>query len=48
MGVKDHADRLNKAVATENWKEMKEAAHLIKGSSGYIGASHLQYSCYFI
>ena len=27
---------------------MKEGAHSLKGSSGYIGASHLHYACYFI
>ena len=27
---------------------MKEAAHSLKGSSGYIGASHIHYACYFI
>ena len=27
---------------------MKEGAHSLKGSSGYIGASHIHYACYFI
>ena len=27
---------------------MKEAAHSLKGSSGYAGASRLHYDCYFI
>jgi len=27
---------------------MKETAHSLKGASGYIGASILHYTCYFI
>ena len=31
-----------------NYKEMKDLAHSLKGASGYIGASRLHYVCYFI
>ena len=27
---------------------MRDDAHSLKGASGYIGASHLHYACYFI
>lgn len=37
-----------KAVDDGDYLEMKNAAHSLKGSSGYIGASHLHYACYFI
>jgi HPt (histidine-containing phosphotransfer) domain-containing protein len=37
-----------KAVDELNYENLKHAAHSLKGSSGYIGASHLHYSCYFI
>ena len=37
-----------KAVDERDFLEMKNAAHSLKGSSGYIGASHLHYACYFI
>jgi HPt (histidine-containing phosphotransfer) domain-containing protein len=36
------------AVNEKNYEEFKLAAHSLKGSSGYIGASHLHYACYFI
>ena len=36
------------AVNEKNMLKMKNAAHSLKGSSGYIGASHLHYACYFI
>jgi len=31
-----------------NYKEIKDLAHSLKGASGYVGASHLHYACYFI
>jgi HPt (histidine-containing phosphotransfer) domain-containing protein len=36
------------AVDGQDYLKMKEAAHSLKGASGYIGASHLHYACYFI
>lgn len=35
-------------VNASKFLEMKNDAHSLKGSSGYICASHLHYSCYFI
>lgn len=32
----------------KNYLEIKNLAHSLKGSSGYIGASRLHYVCYFI
>jgi HPt (histidine-containing phosphotransfer) domain-containing protein len=37
-----------KAVDEMNYDNLKHAAHSLKGSSGYVGASHLHYACYFI
>lgn len=37
-----------KAVDDQDYLAMKNAAHSLKGSSGYVGASHLHYACYFI
>ena len=41
MGVNDGVKIINKAVNEKDWLNMKEGAHTIKGSSSYIGASHL-------
>ena len=32
----------------KNYLEIKNLAHSLKGSSGYIGASRLHYVCFFI
>ena len=40
--------QVKEAVEKENFLGMKEGAHSLKGSSGYIGASHIHYACYFI
>ena len=39
---------LAEAVNEGNYKTIKAVAHTIKGASGYIGASHIHYACYFI
>ena len=36
------------AYEENDYKQMKELAHGLKGASGYIGASRLHYACYFI
>ena len=36
------------AYDSKNYEELKDNAHAIKGASGYIGASHIHYACYFI
>ena len=41
MGVNEGVKVINKAVNEKDWLNMKEGAHTIKGSSSYIGASHL-------
>ena len=38
------ADSLNE----KNWPRLKEAAHTLKGASGYVGAGQLHYACYYI
>ena len=40
--------KLTEGVNALDYHQMKSAAHIIKGSSGYIGASRLHYACYFI
>ena len=40
--------QISQAVDAQNWTRMKEAAHSLKGSSGYAGAGHLHYDCYFM
>ena len=36
------------AMNIQNWNKVKESAHSLKGSSGYAGASHIHYDCYFM
>jgi HPt (histidine-containing phosphotransfer) domain-containing protein len=36
------------AVDSQDWNVMKMKAHSLKGACGYVGASRLHYSCYFI
>ena len=48
MSLMTCLETIKKSVEEEDFKQMKEGAHALKGSSGYIGASHLHYSCYFI
>ena len=33
---------------TMNYQKMKELAHSLKGSSSYVGASRIHYTCFFI
>lgn len=33
---------------TMNYQKMKELAHSLKGSSSYVGAARIHYTCYFI
>ena len=33
---------------TLNWTQVKEVAHSLKSSSGYVGASRIHYDCYFM
>ena len=40
--------QISQAADAQNWARLKEAAHSLKGSSGYAGASHLHYDCYFM
>jgi HPt (histidine-containing phosphotransfer) domain-containing protein len=37
-----------KGVDEMDHKKFKDEAHSLKGSSGYVGASHIHYACYFI
>ena len=38
------ADGLN----TKDWAKMKQGAHQLKGTSGYVGAGRMHYVCYHI
>jgi len=48
MSLIDSMTRIAKDVEIKDFKEMKNDAHSLKGSSGYIAASHIHYACYFI
>ena len=39
---------MKKAVEAKDYYNFKEAAHSLKGASGYVGASHVMFSCYHI
>jgi HPt (histidine-containing phosphotransfer) domain-containing protein len=41
MTVEKYVRMVNKAVEEQDWVNVKEGAHAIKGSAGYIGASHV-------
>ena len=36
------------AAETKDYKVIKENIHNIKTSGGYVGASHIHYTCYFM
>ena len=42
--LSDLADDVNE----HDYVKMKNDAHSLKGASGYIGAGHLHYACYYI
>jgi len=48
MSLTKGMELLADAVDDMNYLKMRDAAHGIKGSSGYIAASHLHYAGYFI
>lgn len=48
MSLMDCLKNIANAVDNKDYEKMKSAAHSLKGASGYIGASRLHYSCYFI
>ena len=35
-------------VKDNNYHEVKESIHKLKSTSGYVGASHIHYACYFM
>jgi HPt (histidine-containing phosphotransfer) domain-containing protein len=37
-----------KPIDERDWKNIKQKAHALKGSSSYIGAGRLHYVCYYI
>jgi len=41
-------DIITNAFNESKWTKMKEAAHTLKGTSGYVGASTIHYDCYFM
>jgi HPt (histidine-containing phosphotransfer) domain-containing protein len=40
--------KIKDAMDTLNWTQVKEVAHSLKSSSGYVGASRIHYDCYFM
>ena len=40
--------QITDAVDNKEWLKMKNAAHSLKGASGYVGASKVHYACYYI
>ena len=48
MNLIDKMKCCMEAYDGEKFEELKDNAHGIKGASGYIGASHIHYACYFI
>ena len=48
LSLNPSLEALALAVESHDWKRMKNKAHNLKGAAGYIGASCLHYSCYFI
>ena len=35
-------------VNEKNFLKIKNDAHSLKGASGYVGAGHIHYACYYI
>lgn len=35
-------------INEKDFSKLKNDAHSLKGASGYVGAGHLHYACYFI
>ncbi len=48
MMLNTEMEKLANSLASQNWGDMKFAAHSLKGSSGYIGVSRLHYACYYV
>jgi HPt (histidine-containing phosphotransfer) domain-containing protein len=41
-------EKLAVEIQKRDWEQFKFQAHALKGPAGYIGASRLHYSCYYI
>lgn len=48
MSLFQSLEQVKTGIEELNYQTIKNGAHSLKGSSGYIGASHLHYACYFI
>ena len=48
VSIATSIEKLTIALNEEDWDGMKQAAHSLKGSSGYVGASKIHYACYYI
>jgi len=48
MSLNKNMQRIAQAVNERDWDVMKANAHSLKGACGYVGASRLHYSCYYI
>ena len=46
--VDEQMAKMSEAVDDHDWPKVKEVAHQLKGSSGYVGAGRIHYICYFI
>ena len=48
MSLQTNMRKIKDAIRVQNYEQMNMAAHTLKGSSGYVGASRIHYACYFI
>ena len=48
MSLNQNMKQIADAIRNNDWAEMKQGAHSLKGASGYVGASHIHYACYYI
>lgn len=48
MVLKKTLEALIMPFENHQWDTIKQKAHILKGASSYIGASHLHYVCYYI
>ena len=48
IGLVTNIEKITHSLQAEDWDGMKQAAHTLKGSSGYVGASKVHYACYYI
>ena len=48
MSLNSCMEQIAAGMMHQNWTQIKNAAHTLKGSTGYLGAGYIYYACVYI